>query len=457
MTFRRKVVFLLLLVQIGSIGTLAALLYPRINDEELRGLRQRVTSIASTASLMIDGDIHQMIRPERASYALPQYQALQLQRKKVLSANPGVSYVWTMIHSDKPGRLWIIGDVGGGQGLDTRGPGKPYDASHIPDLAEGFSFPTADRNPVRDPWGVSVSGYAPIRNRAGEVVGIIGADIYDQQLYELRGQFRSYVLLCLLAAILVSLILGELAATRIAKPLKQLAHGMKRVEHGDLTHQVEVTSHDEFQETAESFNRMTQALREAREEIKRAFLNTVRSLMTALEAKDPYTRGHSVSVTRYATEIAKIMSKSPEEILRLEQLAVLHDIGKIGIHDVMLQKPGSLTSEERVSMQQHPVIGAKILEPLGLTEDELSIILHHHEREDGAGYPHGIERGKISDLVAIVIAADSYDAMTTHRPYRKPLKPADALTELKKHSGTQFRPEIVAALEIYLEKKGLLC
>jgi putative nucleotidyltransferase with HDIG domain len=190
--------------------------------------------------------------------------------------------------------------------------------------------------------------------------------------------------------------------------------------------------------------------------LRAAFLRTIRSLVTALEAKDPYTRGHSVSVKRYAIEMGKEMGKSPSEIETLEKLAVLHDVGKIGVQDAALKKASPLTGQEEVSMQQHPVIGAKILAPLQLPPTEVDLILKHHEREDGSGYPQGIDRTQISDLVAIVSVADAFDAMTSHRPYRPPMKPAEALGELRRCAGSQFRAEVVEALAVVLKKTGRL-
>jgi putative nucleotidyltransferase with HDIG domain len=201
---------------------------------------------------------------------------------------------------------------------------------------------------------------------------------------------------------------------------------------------------------------MTKGLQSARAELRAAFLRTIQSLMTALEAKDPYTRGHSVSVVGYAAEIAKALAKPEREIEMLERLSVLHDIGKIGVHDATLSKPSALNPEERHSIQQHPAIGAKILAPLDLSPEELGLIASHHEREDGAGYPQGLDRSKISDLVAIVSVADAYDAMTSHRPYRHAMPASKALAELRRGAGTQFRPEVVEALAIVLEKKGLV-
>lgn len=453
MSFQRKATVLILLLEAGTVLLLAGLTYPKLYSEERESLRRAVTGIASTAVLSLDGELHASIPPNPSSASLPAYQQLQTRLKQILAANPGIRYVWTMVPGRRPGETLFVGDVGGG---GSKVPGRPYNAAGIPDLWEGFKIPTADRKEVRDRWGVSISGYAPIRNREGKTVAVLGVDVYDRELYRLRQGFVRFLLISLPVVLLLSLGMGAWAAKRIARPLKRLAAGMKQVEQGDLDHQVELATGDELQEAAAAFNRMTQGLQAARAELRAAFLKTIQSLMTALEAKDPYTRGHSVSVVGYAGEMARVLAKPAREIEMLERLSLLHDIGKIGIHDATLLKPASLSPDERHSIQQHPSIGAKILAPLDLSHEELELIASHHEREDGTGYPKGLTRSKISDLVAIVSVADAYDAMTSRRPYRQAVQPAAALAELRRMAGTQFRPEAVEALAIVLEKKGLV-
>ena len=453
MRFQRKVTFLILLLEVVIIAVLALLTYPRLYRAKMSSLQGTVTAIASTAALAIDGDLHASIPPVPASITLPAYQQLQTRLKQILAANPGLRYVWTMVPSGKPGETLFVGDAGGG---GTKMPGRPYDASKIPDLWLGFETPSADRRQVRDPWGVSISGYAPVRDKSGKAVAVLGVDVYDQQLYRLQQEFMRSLGLSLFGAVLLALLLGSRVAQSIARPVGLLAKGMQQVEHGDLSQRVQLETGDEFEEAAAAFNRMTKGLEASRAELRAAFLKTIQSLMTALEAKDPYTRGHSVSVTSYAAEIAKEMSKTKEEIAMLERLSLLHDIGKIGVHDSTLLKASALDADERHHVQQHPVIGAKILAPLGLSPEELALIASHHEREDGTGYPQGLDRSKISDLVAIVSVADAYDAMTSHRPYRHAMMPTNAMAELRRAAGTQFRPEVVEALAMVLEKKRLI-
>ncbi len=182
---------------------------------------------------------------------------------------------------------------------------------------------------------------------------------------------------------------------------------------------------------------------------------TLRALVRSLEAKDPYTKLHSERVTRLAVAIAKKMNCTQEEIESLTFAGHLHDIGKIGIRDQILMKPKRLTDEEYEIIKTHPVIGAEIVGHLGLLQTETAIIRHHHERWDGKGYPDGLAGDNIPKLCRILAVADTYDAITSRRPYRDSMSHGFALKEIKRNSGTQFDPEVVRAFceladEIYM-------
>jgi putative nucleotidyltransferase with HDIG domain len=451
-TFRRKVTAVLVVATTLLILSVAGLIYPRAFHEQQEGIRRMVTAIAATGALMIDGDAHAAIPPTAAAEAHPNYKELQTRLKKILGTNPGVRYVWTMVPGDRPTRTIFVGDVGGGRPK----PGLRYDASKIPGLLKGFRGPTADRSPVKDPWGISISGYAPIRDSSNKVVAVLGVDLYGRQLQMFREKFARYLMLSLLAGVVLAFLLGHFIGRWIARPLDQLVYGMHQLEKGEFYTRVALRTGDEFEEAAEAFNRMTITLRTATDELRESFLQAVEALMFALEAKDPYTRGHSESVTKYATAMARVLGKTQKEVETISRLAKLHDIGKIGIHDEVLLKPGIFTAEERKKIENHPTIGGKILAPLRLPKAELDIIVNHHEREDGSGYPKGLHREEISDLVAIVSVADAFDAMTSNRPHQKAVRPPEAIAELRRAAGSQFRPEAVEALATVLKQLNFI-
>lgn len=178
------------------------------------------------------------------------------------------------------------------------------------------------------------------------------------------------------------------------------------------------------------------------EEQQKTYLNTVHALVSAIEASDTYTRGHSERVTRYSLAMARQMGLDSEALARLEQAAILHDIGKIGIDVYLLHKVETLDDADLKKLQQHPEIGDRILEPISFLKDIRNIILQHHERYDGKGYPKGLQKDEISLEARILSIADTYDAMTSNRPYRDALSHETTIQEIKDHSGTQFDPVI---------------
>lgn len=172
------------------------------------------------------------------------------------------------------------------------------------------------------------------------------------------------------------------------------------------------------------------------------------SLALSQEAKDRFTSGHSERVTIYSTEIAKELGLNNAEVEVINRAAKLHDVGKIGIRDSILFSEEKLTDEQYNIIKTHPQKGIDIIEPLNFLEKEKEIIVHHHERYDGRGYPHGLKAQEIPLGARIMAVADSFDAMKSTRPYKKPLNKENIIRELKDNSGTQFDPTIV---EVFLK------
>jgi putative nucleotidyltransferase with HDIG domain len=172
---------------------------------------------------------------------------------------------------------------------------------------------------------------------------------------------------------------------------------------------------------------------------------TLYAFVNALEARDPYTQQHSNRVAGISLIIGEQLDRSPEELETLSYAGYLHDIGKIGIRDDILLKPGSLTKEEFRKLQEHPIIGARIVERLGLWEAEKQIIRGHHERFDGSGYPDGLHGEEIPLLARIMSVADVFDAMASNRAYRKKMETDTVLRIIEEGSGSQFDPQVVDA------------
>jgi HD-GYP domain-containing protein (c-di-GMP phosphodiesterase class II) len=179
------------------------------------------------------------------------------------------------------------------------------------------------------------------------------------------------------------------------------------------------------------------------EELQELFVESISALANAIDARDPYTRGHSQRVTEYSIRIARKMGLPDEEIEYIQYAALLHDIGKINIRDDILHKPGKLSDEEFLEMQKHPVYGARIMEPVKRFRTILPYMFHHHEKFEGKGYPEHLKGFEIPLAARIITVGDSFDAMTSDRPYRKGFSCEKAVEELLRNAGTQFDPQIV--------------
>ncbi len=182
------------------------------------------------------------------------------------------------------------------------------------------------------------------------------------------------------------------------------------------------------------------------QELRDAYSDTIKSLVAVIEAKDPCTKGHSERVSCYAVAIARHLGHGDEAAERLEQAALLHDVGKIGVSRAVLSKPSALTSDEYREVQDHPGIGARILESVPHLAEIVPSVRYHHERFDGGGYGEGLCGEQIPMDARILSVADSFDAMTSDRPYRSALTREAAVEEIKRHSGTQFDATVADAL-----------
>jgi len=190
------------------------------------------------------------------------------------------------------------------------------------------------------------------------------------------------------------------------------------------------------------------------ESVKHNYFATIQSLVNALEASDMYTRGHSERVKMLALELGRYIGLDFRELETLEHASILHDIGKIGIESFILQKQGKLTPKEYCLIKSHPLIGEEILGPIDTLESVRQIILQHHERYDGKGYPYGLRGEELSLKARILSVVDTFDAMMSERPYRKALSLCEIMDELGANAGTQFDPYVVESFIEMLNHRG---
>jgi HD-GYP domain-containing protein (c-di-GMP phosphodiesterase class II) len=268
-------------------------------------------------------------------------------------------------------------------------------------------------------------------------------------VYEMQRTARLLALLAVLLSIGVSIF----AARRITNPLQILTQSSRALARGDFSQRVHLWSRTEIGELAETFNTMSQELEQFVEDLKRAaeenralFLGSIQMLAGAVDEKDPYTRGHSDRVTRYSLMIGKELNLDATFMETLQISAQLHDVGKIGIEDRILKKPGALTAEEFEVMKTHTTKGANILRPVTQLAEMLPGIELHHEALDGRGYPYGLTGDQIPLLARVIAVADTFDALTTNRPYQHAHTPEEALKIIQNLAGKRLDPVTVAAL-----------
>ena len=244
-------------------------------------------------------------------------------------------------------------------------------------------------------------------------------------------------------------------ARTLARPIDQLTVSLARMaETRDLDGALPRSGVSrEIDALADSFDSLRSAVSQAEAESDAAYLGVIGALAAALDARDPYTAGHSQRVADLSVLLAQEMGLAEQDRETLRLGALLHDIGKIGIADSVLRKPAKLTPEEFDHIKQHPVLGARILQPLTFLAPHLPVVELHHERPDGRGYPYGLRGDEIPLFARIVHVADAFDAMTSARAYRPARPAAEAMAELWRHVGTDFAPPVVQAMAAVWDTK----
>ena len=272
----------------------------------------------------------------------------------------------------------------------------------------------------------------------------------DAGVSELNRQALAFVSVVVLAAVLV----GYFFAVGISGPIRGLAASTRAISRGEFHQRSPVRGASEISELAENFNKMAgdieeyiERLKESAEENRELFVGSIRMLAAAIDEKDPYTRGHSGRVAKYSSLIGRELGLTPEDLDTLRISALLHDVGKIGVEDRVLKKPGALTPEEFTLMKQHTVKGANIMRPVSQLKNMLPGIELHHEHIDGRGYPYGLQGPQIPLMARIIGVADTLDAMTTNRPYQSAMDLDYALTKIKALAGSKFDTVVVNALD----------
>ena len=632
---------LVLLVSVGANYALCRHAQQSLFQE----VRQRLASLAQSVAIQIDASAHNSLST-RKDESTPAYKQIKSVLRKFRDANPDIRYIYTM----RPGKrhmVWqFVVDAEEDPELVSH-VGDDYKVGDFPELRAGLSRPSADTEITHDKWGNWVSGYAPIRDKAGRAVGIVGADMSVHQLAEEMSLLRSVGITCTGLAALFSIILGAVLSKLFLSPIGPFIKRLNTAARGDLDTLVDDRRKDEIGEVAKTFNNMLSALKykdkmlsemntdyltglnnhryfqeRLREEIHIAQGNSgefallmldldrfklvndsfghmvgdsvlrqvskalisstfgkefiaryggeeftiilpntpaseavamaerlrkviaasdfeasppfraddakagaqpirvtvsvgvaiyprhsreqdglimaadialyqakhlgrdrvcaydttleegqadpyqvyafiqdptksaIEALAAAVDARDHYTRNHSENVSKYALMIAERLGLNKSEVELLHKASLLHDVGKIGVPDNVLNKPTTLTQDEMELVRMHPAVGEAIVRDSRNLDATLPAILYHHEYYNGKGYPYGLIGDQIPLLARIISVADAFDALTTDRPYRRAHSIAEALEVLRECSGTQFDPKIVEAFIKGLESSG---
>ncbi|MGI8733266.1 MAG: HD domain-containing phosphohydrolase [Pyrinomonadaceae bacterium] len=305
---------------------------------------------------------------------------------------------------------------------------------------------------IRDERKVEMLGsYATAELDKTSRLGVIAIQDETAALASVSDMHYQTVWISLVAALL-TLLIGFFFAKKLSQPVQELAAGAHRIASGDFSQRIHIRSRTELGDLGNSFNLMTDQLEHFIQDLQRSanenrelFLGTVKALAAAIDGKDPYTRGHSERVSRVSMAIAQRLDLSDEECEKIRVSALLHDVGKIGIDDKILKKPAALTDEEYEIMKQHPQKGYKILSQIPAIKEFLPGMYMHHEMINGEGYPQGLKGEEIPLMALIVSVADTFDAMTTDRPYQRAMKFEDAVARIQSFVGTRYDERVVAA------------
>ncbi len=296
-----------------------------------------------------------------------------------------------------------------------------------------------------------LGSYATVELDRNSLLGVIAIQDEAAALASV-GEMRTQTLFISLVAAMLALIFGFYFAQKLTQPVRELAAGAQRIAAGDFSQRVKVLGRTELGELGASFNQMTDRiemfisdLQRSADENHELFIGTVKALAAAIDGKDPYTRGHSERVSRFSVATAQALGLPDEEIEKIRISALLHDVGKIGIDDRVLKKPSALDDDEFEVMKTHPQKGYKIMSQIPAMRDFLPGMYMHHEMINGQGYPQGLEGEQIPMQARIVSVADTFDAMTTERPYQRAMDLEAALTRLKSFIGTRYDARVVAA------------
>ena len=290
-------------------------------------------------------------------------------------------------------------------------------------------------------------------------MGIVKLAINKSVLLEAQGKVRTRILIVFGIIVVLGTIASTLLASFLIRPIKELSAGVDELKKGNSKTLLRIYSHDELGSLTSNFNEMSCTISDQQgklnkyaRDLEEAYVSIVKVVAAAIDARDSYTHGHSARVSQLSVLMGKAIGLSKEELEDLEVACLFHDVGKIKTPDSILLKPGKLAQSEYEEMIRHVEYGASILNKAPSLRKYIPAVRHHHERQDGKGYPDGLNSDTIPLFASIISIADTFDAMTSTRPYRKAFSEEIALQEIVRVAGTQLRADLVAVFVGLIDK-----
>lgn len=294
-----------------------------------------------------------------------------------------------------------------------------------------------------------------MKKNMGSVILAINKSV----LLEAQAKVRSRILVVFGIIVVLGIIASALLASFLIKPIRELSAGVDELKKGTAKTPLKIYSHDELGKLTSNFNEMSTTIADQQSKLNKyardleeAYVSIVKVVAAAIDARDSYTHGHSARVSQFSVMIGRAIGLSKEELDDLEVACLFHDVGKIKTPDSILLKPGKLTQFEYDEMIRHVEYGASILSKAPSLRKYIPAVKHHHERQDGKGYPDGLNSDTIPLFASIIAIADTFDAMTSTRPYRSAFTEDVALRELVRVAGTQLRADLVAVFVGLIDK-----
>ena len=426
------------------------LLYIRAVSALKNEVRNDLIRTATVAAAVVDGDAHQTFTNSRQETTPSYFRAIR-PLALIQKASGDIKYIYTCIL--RQNTVYFI--------LDPTPPGDRNsdgidDKSHImqayPDAAPAmiaalkYSRPEADEEPTRDDWGMLISGYAPICDSHHHAVGVVGVDLaadrYIARLASMRRAAHSGLVLAALLALAAGAVvfIGQRRLLRAERHRHQAVQALQQA-HDNLEHRIHLRTAD---------------LANANEMLNHAYDATIEGWSRALDLRDHETEGHSRRVTELTLHLARAVGVSDEDLTQIRRGALLHDIGKMGVPDRVLLKPGPLNDTEWTLMCRHPALAYEMLAPTGFLHRALDIPYSHHEKWDGTGYPQGLHGEEIPLAARLFAIVDVWDALRSDRPYRLAWPLERVREHIQNLSGSHFDPALVSVFLSLIDAKQVL-